>query len=413
VAASAIGSVVFENVSFKNIALKGTGDSARPEASTVVFRVLDATGGPRANATVTFSLNTNVGGLAIGPVTAQSGTDGRVQTVVTAGTVATSVRVTATVTSVTPNIATQSSQLTVTTGIPDQDSFSLAVKCQNVEAFNVDGVQVAVTARLADRFNNPVPDNTAVTLTTEGGNIISQCLTTTIGANTESGVCTVNWTSSNPRPTNGRSSLLATAIGEESFADANGNGIFDTGEVNVDLGERFLDLNESRTYDAGEPIYDFNNNSTRDPADGIFNGVLCADTTGKCDATKQTTGISAWNVIIMSDSAGHSVPATAPDAPIPTLTPSITRPNTETYFITFQDKNGNPLPAQTKIDGAVVGTGLTLAEPKSYVVPCTTDPTTYPFTVTADATATDGTLQIKVTTPGQIVSTLTYKIDVN
>ena len=414
VATSAIGSIVFESASPKNIALKGTGDSSRPEASTVIFRVLDATGGPRANATVTFSLNTTVGGLAINPMTAQSGTDGRVQTVVTAGTVTTSVRVTATVTSITPNIATQSSQLTVTTGIPDQDSFSLAVKCQNVEAWNLDGVQVAVTARLADRFNNPVPDNTAVTLTTEGGNIIPQCLTSTIvGANAESGFCTVNWTSANPRPSDGRSTLLATAIGEESFRDANGNGVFDNGETFTDLGERFLDLNENGTYDAGEPIYDFNNNGIRDPADGIFNGVLCADTTGRCDASKKTTGIGVSNLIIMSDSVGHSTPATVPDVPaVPTLSPAITKPNTETYFITFKDRNGNPLPATTKLEATLAGTGLTLLDPASYVVPCTTDPTTYPFTITAATTATDGSLQIKVTSPGGIVSTLTYKIHV-
>ena len=417
VAASAIGSIVFESATPKNVALKGTGDADRPESSVVIFRVLDATGGPRANASVSFALNTSVGGLSINPTTAQSGTDGRVQTVVTGGTVATSVRVTATVTSVTPTISTQSSQLTVTTGIPDQDSFSLAVKCQNVEAYNIDGVQVQVTARLADRFNNPVPDNTAVTLTTEGGNIQSQCLTTSTPA--ESGFCTVNWTSSNPRPGTpgvagaGRSSLLATAIGEESFNDANGNGIFDNGETFGDLGERFLDNNENGTYDAGEPIYDFNNNAIRDGADGIFNGVLCADTTGRCDATKKTTGISASNVIIMSDSVAHSIPQTAPDAAVPTLSPAIaSKPGSQTYFITFQDLNGNPLPSGTTLTATISGTGLTVDAPNTYTVPCTTAPTTYPFSITAALTATDGTLTITAKTPGNLVSTLTYKIDV-
>lgn len=414
VAASTIGSIVFDSATPANIALKGTGDASRPEASTVVFRVLDSTGGPRANADVTFALNTSVGGLVLAPLTAQSDTNGRVQTVVTAGTVATSVRVTATVTSVTPNISTQSSQLTVTTGIPDQDSFSLAVQCQNVEAWNIDGVTVPVTARLADRFNNPVPDGTAITFTTEGGTIQPQCVTAT--TSTEAGVCTVNWTSSNPRPGGtpraGRSTLLATAIGEESFTDANGNGTFDgdgtpaNDEAFTDLGERFLDANENGTYDAGETIYDFNNNSTRDGPDGIFNGVLCLDTAGRCDATKQTTGIGASNLIIMSDSTAFTTPASGT---LPTL-PSV--PGSRSYSITFADVNGNPLPAETTIAATVTGTGLSLGNPSSFTVPCTTQATAYPFSVTAATGATDGTLTITVTTPKKIVTVLTYGIDV-
>ena len=88
--------------------------------------------------------------------------------------------------------------------------------------------------------------------------------------------------------------VLATAIGEESFTDTNGNGSFDNGEVFADLPERFLDENENDVRDGFEPIYDFNNNSTYDPVDGDFNGVLCLDNTGRCSANT-TTGISASN----------------------------------------------------------------------------------------------------------------------
>ena len=403
VAAAAIGSIVYISATPTNIALKGTGDAGRPESSTLIFKVLDATGGPRAGADVTFSLNTNVGGITLGPITAKSGTDGGVQTVVQAGTVATSVRITATVTSVTPNIATQSSQLTVTTGIPDADSFSLAVQCPNVEALNTDGVTVPVTARLADRFNNGVPNGTAVTFTTEGGTIQSQCTTAT--TTTESGVCTVNWTSSNPRPVDGRSSLLATAIGEESFVDANGNGTFDNGESFTDLGEPFLDNNENGLFDANEPIYDFNNNSTRDGPDGKFNGVLCLDTSGRC-GTQKTAGIGAHNVIIMSGSSPVTVPAAGS-----TLAPGVgVPPSTRTYFITFQDANGNPLPAKTNITSTIAGTGFSLGTPSSFTVPCTTGPTTYPFTISSAAGATTGTLTLTVTTPAGLITILTYAI---
>lgn len=410
VAPASIGSIVFESATPDSIALKGTGDAGRPETSVVVFKVLDQTGGPRAGADVSFELNTTVGNLSLSPATAKSDSTGHVQTVVQAGTVATSVRVTASVLSTSPAITTQSNQLTVTTGIPDQDSFSLAVLCPNVEAWNHDGTTVPVTARLSDRFNNPVPDGTAVTFTTEGGSIQSKCTTTT--TNTESGVCTVNWTSSNPRPMGvraGRSSILATAIGEESFIDANGNGTFDNGEAFTDLGERYRDDNENNAYDPGEVIYDFNNNSTRDPADGIFNGVLCLDTSGRCDPARKTTGIAAHNVIIMSD----NTPAGVTPANGSTL-PSLSQGASRSYSFVFADLNGNPLPAETTIAASVNGTGLTLGAPNSFKVPCTTEPTQYSFSLTASGTATigNGTLTILVTTPSDLQTQLTYTIPV-
>jgi hypothetical protein len=406
VAPSSVGSIQFVSATPTNIALQGTGDSTRPEASTVIFRVLDSSGGPRAGATVTFALNTSVGGITLGPTTATSGTDGRVQTVVQAGTVATSVRVTATVTSATPAIATQSSQLTVTTGIPDQDSFSLAVTCPNVEGFNFDGETIAVTARLSDRFNNPVPDGTAVTFTTEGGSIQSQCTTGT--TSTEAGVCVVNWTSTNPRPLGlgaGRSAILATAIGEESFNDVNGNGRLDVGENIGDLGERFLDTNENNVYDPGEQIYDFNNNSTRDPADGLFNGVLCNDP-ARCDVTATSTGIAADNLIIMSASTADADPVTNT-----TLTVGSSGVATTAQFaFDVPDVNGNPMPRGTTVTATVNGAGYTIGTPSSYTVPCTTEFTSHTFTVNATAAATNGNLTMTVTTPKGQPSVFIYPL---
>jgi hypothetical protein len=415
VAQAAIGSIVFESATPTNIALRGTGGAGRPEASTVVFRVLDQSGGPRAGADVQFALNSSVGGLALSPASGQSDANGRVQTVVQSGTAAASVRVTATVTSVTPQISTQSAALTVTTGIPDQDSFSLSVLCPNVEAWSRDGVQVPVTARLADRYNNPVPDGTAVTLNTEGGQIQSQCLTQS--NSTQSGFCTVNWTSANPRATTvipgpggdlraGRSTVFASAIGEESFTDANGNGAFDVSETFVDLPERFRDENENGAYESGELIYDFNNNSTRDPVDTVFNGVLCNDP-ARCNANAVSTGISASNLIIMSDGSPTNV---APLAGTPLNIAAL--PGAASMAVMFADLNDNPLPQGTKITASVSGTGLAVATPNSFTVPCTTEPTQYGFTVTASATAVDGVLTILVEAPSGLQTILQYPVNV-
>jgi hypothetical protein len=425
VAPGVIGSIIYISATPTNIALRGTGSSTHPETSTVIFRVLDQAGGPRVGTTVNFSLNTTVGGISVSPATAQSDANGNVQTVVQGGTVATTVRVTATVQGVTPVLATQSSQLTITTGIPDQDSFSLAVQCPNVEAWNRDGVVVPVTARLSDRFNNPVPEGTAVTLQAEGGSIVSQCQT---GTGASIGACVVNWTSSNPRPLAppsgptpraGRATILATAIGEESFTDINGNGSFDNGENFADLPERFLDENENDIRDGFEPIYDFNNNANYDPADGDFNGVLCLDDTGRC-STNITTGIAADNLIIMSGSSpeimdppllpGTYVGVPLPEDTTPPSVPPIGAPGSGTIQFTYADLNNNPLASGTTIVGTVSGTGITLGTPSSFTVPCATEPTTYPFTIIKAASATTGTLTITVTSPSGLQALLSYPI---
>jgi hypothetical protein len=210
--------------------------------------------------------------------------------------------------------------------------------------------------------------------------------------------------------------ILATAIGEESFSDTISNGSFDNGEDLADMPERFMDHNENGIRDLFEPYYDFNSNSTYDPADGDFNGVLCLDTSGRC-STNVTTGISASNLIIMSDNTpdGVSPPHLTP-IPVAPLA-AIPAPGSGTVAITFADLNGNPLPSGTDIVGSVTGTGISIvAADASFEVPCTTEPTTYPFTITKTAGATTGTLTIRVTTPspgsgqGGVTTVLSYPI---
>jgi hypothetical protein len=421
VQAAAIGSIRFVSATPAIIALKGLGSTSLPETSTVIFKVLDAGGNPRPGATVNFSLNTAVGGVVLLNTTANSAVDGTVQTIVQSGTVATPVRVTAVVQGVSPVIATQSSALTISTGIPQQASFSLAVACHNVEAWQNDGVQVAVTARLSDRFNNPVPDGTAVSFYTEGGQVAAQCTTTTTSGNSS---CSVNWTSQNPRPAKdpslplctlpavagscdrpGRSSLLAVAIGEESFTDVNGNGGFDPGEPFIDMGERFVDANENGVYDVGESFYDFNNDHVRNGPDGVFNGVLCNDP-ARCNQSALSTGIGAQNLIIMSDAVPTNLSPAAGTAFHVAQGASIFP------AFTFADLNNNPLPNGTTITATISGTGLALGQPSQFTVPCTTEPTTYAFIITdaASSGATSGLLTLTVTSPKGIISTYNYPI---
>jgi hypothetical protein len=413
VAAATIGSIAFVSATPTNIALRGTGDSSRPESSTVVFQVLDQANGPVANATVNFALNTAVGGVALTSASASSDSQGRVQTVVNAGTVATSVKVTATV--ATTAISTQSSQLTVTTGIPTAASFSLAVQCFNIEGWDLDGITTGVTARLGDRFQNPVPDGTAVTFTAEGGNIQSQCTTATTP--TEGGVCTVNYRSSNPRPANGRVTLLAKAIGEESFTDANGNGAFDNGETFADQAEPYRDDSEDVAYQTGEDFIDFNVNGIRDPADTIFNGVLCNDTSGRCGAaTTRSTGIGQQNKIILS---GSNPVVTLPDGSSLPGSVNMAFSSARTFSYWIRDVNGNVMPGGTTVTVTASGGGLSVTQPSTFTVPCSTIAansvfpgiTAFSFGVTSGTTSGTGVVTLSVRTPSDRVTV--YQISVS
>jgi Bacterial Ig-like domain (group 1) len=409
VAAATVGSIEFVSATPTNIALQGTGDANRPESSTVVFRVKDASNGAVQGTTVGFSLNTSVGGIQLTSTSAVSDNQGLVQTVVNAGTVATSVKVTATVTSTPQQISTQSSQLTVTTGIPTDASFSLAVGCFNIEGLDIDGTITPVTARLGDRFQNPVPDGTAVTFTSEGGNIQSQCTTATTPS--EGGVCLVNFRSSNPRPSDGRITVLAKAIGEESFVDSNGNGAFDNGETFTDIAEPFRDDDENGMYDIGEDFFDFNNNQTRDGADSIFNGVLCKDTSGRCGGlATRSTGIGEQAKIILS---GSTPVVTQPGGAA--LPASIAVGGTNSAVgITFyvRDVNDNVMPGGTTVALSASGAGLGVSAPTSFGVPCTaiaagvefSGITLYSFTVTSGTQTGTGVLTLTVTTPSGLAT---------
>ncbi|MDP5210913.1 hypothetical protein [Microbulbifer sp. 2205BS26-8] len=227
-------------------------------------------------------------------------------------------------------VATVSDELVVSTGIPDQDSFSVSATVLNTGGDSVDGVTSTINVKAADSFNNPILDGTAITFKTEYGRIEGSC--TTVG-----GDCSVNWTSQDPRkplaytfldddgnvaslrtifntdcsvpgvprgvscpaslgqPYGARSSILAYTLGQESYNDANGNGLYDTGEVFVDLPEAFLDTNEDGAFgnpnevgschpdcpevagdeDIPVPLIE---NDAYDQGNGIYNGILCSDT---------------------------------------------------------------------------------------------------------------------------------------
>ncbi len=110
---AAAGAIKFVSATPMNIALKGAGSVGGLSTSTVIFKVLDGSGAPRAGAEATFALNTTVGGISIAPATALSDANGEVHITVSGGTVATTVRVSGTTTAAGgAKISTESGALT-------------------------------------------------------------------------------------------------------------------------------------------------------------------------------------------------------------------------------------------------------------------------------------------------------------
>ncbi|WP_448247461.1 Ig-like domain-containing protein [Thalassotalea agariperforans] len=376
-----VGSIEFVSATPELIAIQGVASSGRPASSEVLFRVLDTNGNPVNSESVDFKLNSLNSEFTLTPTSATTDAEGYVRTVVNSGTVAGSVRITASITDSSPVISTQSSNLKASTGIPDQDSFSISASILNPEAWNIDGQEVEITARLADASNNPPPP-TVVYFTTEGGSIDennSSCTTDS------SGSCSVIWRSQLPRPEGhvlgdinnlnhvpetintmgqkygGRATILATAVGEESFADLNGNGRFDLCESTAflggiskpcaadgsfdnsgadivysgndvsgkpfDLKEAFVDHNEDGLFNPAEnggelggeleEPSDFNNNGIFDDKDGKYNGVLCSLSTAVPNtfcSSDQFTDIRDSLVLVMSGSDAYFVTNSTSDA---------------------------------------------------------------------------------------------------
>jgi hypothetical protein len=389
IAVPAAGSIQFVSATPKNITLKGTGGFGRQETSQVIFKVVDTGGNPLSSSqTVNFSLSTSVGGvsfsngLTISSVSSDP-TTGQAVVTVQAGTVSTPVRVLASTSGAGGVVlSTQSDQLTVTTGIPDQASFSLSASTLNIEGWDHDGITTVLAARLADHFSNPVPDGTAVNFIAEGGSIGGSCTTL-------NGACSSTMNSQALRPLNGRVTVLAYAVGEESFTDLDGDGLaskvnratgtselVDANNFATDMPEAFLDSNENGIHDPSETFIDFIVNGAYDGPDGKYNGVLCNETApgtssaGTCSARKSIHVFQ--NLPIVFSGSNAAIQFSVPAINFPPCTTGVAfTPSSQTVTITVSDVNDNIMPAGTTI--SISPTNGTIVSPlNSFTVPSST-----------------------------------------
>jgi len=462
--------ISFTSASPPLISIKGTGGT---ETSIVKFQVLGQGGSPLKDVCVNFAPSTSIGGLTLVPSKctpagsetygATTDANGYVSTIVQSGTVATPVRVTATTAN---GLSTQSSALAVSTGIPDQNSMSLSLTDIGPAAWEHDGVTVQATIRLADAFNNPVPNNTTISFTTNGGSINATCPTT-------DGACSVTWRSQSPRPVSpnqvffastypfnkicpvekdsdnvdvtecrsGRVKILATAIGNESFIDANSNGLYDGPVTDIfvthkssdvdankdacnpsvpnssasvgttkgcdDLPEAYIDSNFNYHRSSNEVPVDFNQNGIYDTANGIYDGALCFDplSLGYCTSNKVAVRDDA--TLVMSCESPFIQSGTLPGISASEI---LTLGQTKNIKMLLADCNGNGMPVGTTVNANIGNaTNIKTASITPAKLAMSTEPSIINLTLTGDETKpAKGTLIIEVTVGG-----LTTSIPIN
>jgi hypothetical protein len=507
-----VGAIQYVSSTPKLLALRGTGGiasgGARSETSVVSFKLLDESNQPAPNELVCFELSTDMGGMTLTPAplaqdyancsnmpqvgdaeypaditlpnkyaVGYTNAAGEVSTIVHSGDVPTSVKVFALWSESKSSghnavISNTSDELAVTTGIADNDSFSLSMSVGNPEAWNYDNEKVSVNILAADHFNNLVPAGTTITFRTEGGGIDGSCSTGKKDDGNPNGGCSVEWRSQDqrpfkgtavicpnggfsdgvnsstippcmgnnltqflngsnsviPEPRPGRATVTAYAIGEESFVDLNGNGLFDSGEFFLDLSEGFTDHNEDGRYrnkarfvgDAelvnepagsiNEEFIDYNTDQVFNEGDDKYTGLLCAKGS-EADCTNTGTGnfqsqlnVFRNNTIVMSGSVPYmrlvnidsvtDVISTAIDIDLVTN-------STGTVYLFVSDVNNNTLPYGTTIsattdNGELIGT--TEYEIGSNIA---MKPFVYSFTLSRESSPnqkTDGILVITVKT---------------
>ena len=245
-----VSSIAFVQALPEAIFLKGSGFT---ETSVVRFEVRDGAGNPLPNQSVDLLLLTGAGGVTVqnnSGVSVPAGTTitrptdalGRVEIRVNSGSQPTPVRIQA---SISATIKTVSSNLSIGVGLPSQLNFSMSQQFKNIEGMNIDGTPNTYSIIASDRSGNPVPAGTSINFVVEGGQVEAIKQTSLLAGIARA---SAGFVSAEPRPEDGRVTVTAYALGEESFIDQNGSNTYEPGEPFQDLGDIFKDRDFNGTF---------------------------------------------------------------------------------------------------------------------------------------------------------------------
>lgn len=333
VAVPTAAAVTFVNATPAQIFVAGMG---AVEQSVVGFKVMSSANTALQGVSVNFSLQANPGGVVLSTSSGTTDSTGVVTVTVASGPLPGPVKVRATLIS-NPAVFAESQNLTVASGPPSQKFMSLSVSVFNIEGATVDGTPATLTVRIADRQGNAVVDGTVVNFTAEGGQVGRTCATTTINLISS---CSVTFISQNPRPANGRVSVLAYLEGTKDYIDLNNNNRYDAGvDTLVQIGDAYRDDNEDLIYDSATDGFVFPRGVAGTcPAQ---TGGAFPSRAGTCDlvsATRLATTVRQQAVILFSSS-----------------TPTLNVQSQTTSSFAFKMGSGDPglnllpMPAGTKV----------------------------------------------------------------
>ena len=364
--------------------------------ATIRFRVVDSSGTTGlASQAVSFTLPSTVS--AAGVTFASSTTtgvttdsNGYVSITVASGTIPVPVVVVATLDS-DSTVTASSNGLVVTSGAPSQIKAVLEPAAHSLEALTYLHLTTTLTFSVSDRSGNNVPDGTAVTFVAASGHVDGSCTLT-------NSTCTVTYTADGTAPSNGRDIVLAYLDGEESFVDANGDGVYNSGETFSDTGKVYKDVDGSLTFTTG---------------DELVLGGATGTSTCAYDATTYPSVINtcdgAWSSAIKVRKQTTITWAAGADA---LMTLSGSRSASElTVLIQDSSGNGNAMPSGSTVAAAITSSSPTCTV-KS-VTPSTipagsTRTTSHVIALDSAADCTTVAVTVTVTTPKGTVSRTTF-----
>ncbi len=188
--------------------------AAGPQSTDVIFEVDDSLGMPvnkNHQVTVSFSFSyAPPGTMMTQPTCLTDPQNGRVRTIVVAGTVAGPLQIKASLTTAEgATITSTPVKIDISGGLPDFDHFTVATERVNSPAWWWKGYVTKTDALVGDKYSNPVQPGTAVYFSTTCGVIDNNTAFTD-----KYGDATVSQISGIPFPPLGQATITATTVGE-------------------------------------------------------------------------------------------------------------------------------------------------------------------------------------------------------